>query len=154
MHDGLITGCKATEKQANYFASAFLMPRSGFSNAIERFPIVRGIKSLNWISIYKLKKYFKVSFKAILYRAKSLGLIEEEQMRSGYIYINKKGWAKEEYLDDQIPIETPDTLQSMIAAINNKQWSQITSKLGLTDQLLKDLLPSIRFPRSHLVIVK
>ena len=41
MHDGIITGCKATEKQANYFASSFLMPRLGFFSAVESFPLVR-----------------------------------------------------------------------------------------------------------------
>lgn len=153
MHDGIITGCKETEKQANYFASSFLMPRLGFLSAVDSFPIVRGTKSLNWRNLGKLKKYFKVSFKAILYRAKSLGVITEEQMRSGYIYINKKGWAKDELLDDEIPVETPMLLESMTTAIDVTRWQKILVKLGLTNRLLRELLPSISLPQRALSLV-
>ena len=153
MHDGIITGCKATEKQANYFASSFLMPRLGFFSAVESFPLVRGAKSLNWRNLEKLKKYFKVSFKAILYRAKSLGILAEEQMRSGYIYINKKGWAKDELLDDEIPVETPLLLDSMITSIDGARWQKILGKLGLTNELLIELLPNIQVPRKPLSLV-
>jgi len=150
MHDGIITGCKKTEKQANYFASAFLMPRIGFINAIKRFPIIKGAKNISWTNLYQLKKYFKVSFKALLYRAKSLGVISEDQMRSGYIYINKKGWAKKEYLDDEIPSEKPSLLESMLTALGCTSWKKILTKLGLTNALVSQLLPNIRVPLTHL----
>ncbi|MBL1258956.1 MAG: ImmA/IrrE family metallo-endopeptidase [Ectothiorhodospiraceae bacterium] len=147
MHDGVITGCKKTEKQANYFASAFLMPRVGFADAINRLPIIKGAKSFYWNNLYKLKKYFKVSFKAILYRAKSLGIISDDQMRSGYIQINKKGWAKNEFLDDEISQEKPSLLDSMISELNISTWNKLLEKLGLTDILVRQLLPNIRFPQ-------
>lgn len=150
MHDGIITGCKETEKQANYFASSFLMPRISFINAINRFPMIKGTKNFNWTNIYKLKKYFKVSFKALFYRAKSLGVISEDQMRSGYIFINKKGWAKREYLDDEIPSEKPLLLESMLAALDITSWKRILAKLGLTSTLVCQLLPNIHVPQPTL----
>lgn len=150
MHDGIITGCKETEKQANYFASAFLMPRIGFINAVDRFPIIKRAKNFNWTNLYKLKKYFKVSFKALLYRAKSLGVISEDQMRSGYIYINKRGWAKNEFLDDEIPPEKPLLLESMLTALDSTNWKMILAKLGLTNALVCQLLPNIRVPQRTL----
>ena len=150
MHDGIITGCKATEKQANYFASAFLMPRIGFINAVDRFPIIKGAKSFNWTNLYKLKKYFKVSFKALIYRAKSLGVINDDQMRSGYIYINKKGWAKKEYLDDEIPSECPSLLKSMLTTLDSTSWKKILAKLGVTNTLVSQLLPNIPIPQPAL----
>tara|TARA_R100000655_G_scaffold100867_1_gene145557 strand:+ start:90 stop:1196 length:1107 start_codon:yes stop_codon:yes gene_type:complete len=154
MHEGIDTGCKLTEKQANYFASAFLMPKVTFSKAIESFPITRGTKSLNWKNIYKLKLYFKVSFKALLFRAKTLGLVSEDQMRSGYMYINKKGWAKGEPLDEQIPFEQPALLESMINGIGFGSWKRVLVKLGLTGNVIKEFLPDISFPENKLRAVK
>lgn len=154
MHEGVVTGCKATEKQANYFASAFLMPRVSFSKAIEDFPITRGAKSLNWVNITKLKLHFKVSSKALLYRAKSLGLISEDQMRSGYIYINKKGWATGEPSDKYIPFEQPALLETMINGIGLTQWKSVLKKLGLTEVTVREFLPDLIMPINPLKLVK
>ncbi|NOX67425.1 MAG: ImmA/IrrE family metallo-endopeptidase [Chlorobi bacterium] len=153
MHNGIITGCKKTEKEANHFASAFLMPRVNFLNAVNRFPITKKNKYFNWPNLYKLKEYFKVSLKAILYRAKTLGVIAEEQMRYGYIHINKKGWTKKEPLDDKIPTEKPSLLISLIAELDFKTWKGLLSKLGLTDKLVHRLLPKVQFPQPNLRIV-
>lgn len=153
MHDGITTGCKETEKQANYFASAFLMPRGLFLAAIKKFPIVKGVKSLNWQSLFNLKQYFKVSFKALLYRAKSLGLISDDQMRSGYIYLNKSGQAKNEVLDDQLPVEEPQLLAGVFEKLDRKTWNKLLTDSGLTPQFVTNMLPRIRQPIPNLSIV-
>jgi len=154
MHDGIVTGCKLTEKQANYFASAFLMPRAGFCKAVESFPIIRGIRSINWVNLNKLKLHFKVSFKALLYRAKVLGLITEDQMRSGYRYINKKGWTKDEPSDNQIPFEKPELLEMMINGIGFGKWNKVLEKLGLTNSIIGEILPDTRLPKNNLILIK
>jgi len=146
MHDGIITGCKETEKQANFFASSFLMPRTTFINAVRKYPLIKGTKSLNWQSLNKLKLYFKVSFKALLYRAKSLGLINDDQMRSGYIYLNKKGYSKVELLDDQIPMERPHLLGELLNNIDRNCWQKTLYSLGLTHNFVQYLLPGISLP--------
>lgn len=153
MHDGITTGCKETEKQANYFASAFLMPRSLFLAAIKKFPLVKGIKSLNWHSLFNLKQYFKVSFKALLYRAKSLGLISEDQMRSGYIYLNKSGQAKKEELDDQFPVEEPLLLAEIFKNIDSNLWRKLLGDWGLTQQFVTNMLPRMKLPTPNLSLV-
>lgn len=146
MHDGLVTGCKETEKQANFFASAFLMPKTVFHAAVQNFPIVKGTRSLNWLSLYKLKRYFKVSFKALLYRANSLGLISDDQMRSGYIYLNKSGQTKKEELDDELPIERPHLLCDLLSGLPPARWYNVLDNLGFTQVFVKELLPQIRLP--------
>jgi Zn-dependent peptidase ImmA (M78 family)/DNA-binding Xre family transcriptional regulator len=153
MHDGVVTGCKDTEKQANAFASAFLMPKVTFINAIRKYPVVKGVKSLNWTNIYKLKLYFKVSLKALLYRAKYLGLISDDQMRSGYIFLNKKGFSKDEPYDDQIAIEEPQLLAEMFAHMDNSSWQKTLLKLGLTQKFVQQLLPRVLLPKPILFSV-
>lgn len=153
MHDGIVTGCKETEKQANAFASAFLMPKSTFLNAARKFPLIKGVKSLNWNSLYQLKRYFKVSFKALLYRAKYLGLISDDQMRSGYIFLNKKGYSKVEPLDDQLPVEQPHLLNDIFENLDSTRWQKTLINLGLTQQFVQHLLPRVSLPKIALTSV-
>lgn len=150
MHDGVVTGCKETEKQANAFASAFLMPQATFINATRKFPITKGVKSLNWANLYQLKLYFKVSLKALLYRAKYLGLISDDQMRSGYIFLNKKGYSKIEPLDEQLPVEAPHLLNDMFENLDNARWQKTLINLGLTQQFVQHLLPRVTLPKMAL----
>ncbi len=147
MHDGIVTGCKETEKQANFFASSFLMPSSTFYNASRQFPLIKGTRSLNWQSLNKLKLYFKVSFKALLYRAKSLGLINEDQMRSGYIYLNKNGYTKIEPLDEQLELEEPSLLADILTALDGTRWQLTLNKLGFSQGYIRKLLPNTSLPR-------
>jgi Zn-dependent peptidase ImmA (M78 family) len=153
MHDGIVTGCKETEKQANAFASAFLMPLVTFINAARKYPITKGVRSLNWASLYQLKLYFKVSLKALLYRAKYLGLINDDQMRSGYIYLNKKGYSKIEPLDDQLPIEVPHLLSDIFTNLDCAKWQQALMELGLTHAFVQKLLPRVSLPKNKLASV-
>jgi Zn-dependent peptidase ImmA (M78 family)/DNA-binding Xre family transcriptional regulator len=153
MHDGIVTGCKETEKQANAFASSFLMPKVTFINATRKYPLVKGVKSLNWTNIYKLKLYFKVSLKALLYRAKYLGLISDDQMRSGYVFLNKKGYSKEEPFDDKITVEEPHLLADMFANMDSTNWQKILFKLGLTQTFVQQLLPRVLLPQPKLFSV-
>lgn len=150
MHEGQDTGCKATEKQANSFASAFLMPRKVFQLAVEKFRLIKGQKHLNWGSLEALKRYFKVSFKALLYRASTLGLITEEQMRTGFIALNRSGQSKSENLDDEIPMESPGLLSDLVGGITTSRFKEILRELGLTYDVVGTLYPGLKLPRSHL----
>lgn len=111
MHRGIETGDKATENQANRFASAFLLPRSCF---IHEFPRAR---MLNWHAIFGLKLRWKVSAAAIIRRAYDLNIISADQYRTGYIHLSKTGQKKIERHDDEIPAEEPELLQTAMAAL-------------------------------------
>lgn len=104
LHVGLATGDRKTEGEANRFAGAFLLPRSSF---VKEFPRLRG-SYLNWQGLSEMKLRWKVSKAALLYRARQLGLISEDQYRTGVIRLNRGGEAKVEREDALVAQETPE----------------------------------------------
>ncbi|QIL19639.1 XRE family transcriptional regulator [Thermomonas sp. HDW16] len=104
LHVGLATGDRKTEGEANRFAGAFLLPRSSF---VKEFPRLRG-SYLNWQGLSEMKLRWKVSKAALLYRARQLGLISEDQYRTGVIRLNRGGEAKVEREDAMVAQEIPE----------------------------------------------
>jgi Zn-dependent peptidase ImmA (M78 family) len=127
MHQGIETGCRHTEDQANQFASALLMPRASFA---AEFPPMRG-KYLNWSALKELKLRWKVSFKALIYRAQSLDLLTAEQAKSGFTYLNRKGFTKHEEFDELIPMESPMLVQRAIDLLDYSSWKRVLTASGL-----------------------
>ncbi|RCU45679.1 ImmA/IrrE family metallo-endopeptidase [Corallincola holothuriorum] len=132
MHQGMETGCRATEQQANNFASAFLMPRSSF---IAEFPRVRGTY-FNWEAMIDMKVRWGVSLKAILYRAKALGLITTEKAKSGYMYLARNGFTKVERGDDLMAVENPTMLQRAMDLLDNRTLENLLDNSGLNKDIL------------------
>ena len=93
------------EKEANHFASCFLLPRESF---------LRDIRSTSLTSFLPLKKKWKVSIQAMVYRCKELGVFSDSQM----IYIQKqisaRRWRKNEPFDDEWPCEEPIVLRTAV----------------------------------------
>lgn len=110
MHMGIATGDRKTEGEANRFAGAFLLPRSTF---VKEFPKLRGMH-LNWHGLSELKLRWKVSKAALLYRAKQLSLISEEQYKTGVIRLNRGGEARIEKEDSLILKEIPELFTQAI----------------------------------------
>jgi Zn-dependent peptidase ImmA (M78 family)/transcriptional regulator with XRE-family HTH domain len=104
MHVGELTGDRKTESEANRFAGAFLLPRSSFA---KEFPRMRG-SHLNWPGLSEMKMRWRVSKAALLYRAKQLALITEDQYRTGVIRLNRGGEARLEREDPLIAKEVPE----------------------------------------------
>lgn len=89
------------EDEANYFASAFLLPRIGF---LKEFSFLDNYR-INWHLLYELKKRWKVSVQAILKRALTLDLINITKYTSAIITMAKNGEKLSEKYDDIIPLE-------------------------------------------------
>jgi Zn-dependent peptidase ImmA (M78 family)/DNA-binding XRE family transcriptional regulator len=139
MHDGIVTGNPKTEKEADMFASAFLMPRNAFAKEFRS--CLRG-NSFNWPKIYELKIRWKVSVRAIIYRANFLGLISAQQYRSANVWLNKSGQTKHEHHDDKIPTESPEVLESSLNILDEHlgvTFKNVAHKLGVTVKLLSQL---------------
>lgn len=134
MHQGIETGCRTTEQQANNFASAFLMPRSSF---VAEFPRVRGAY-LNWEALIQMKVRWGVSLKAIIYRAKALGILSPEKAKSAYIYLSKNGYTKTERGDELMIIEQPTMLQNAIDLLDINTVSNIVKESGLNRSMFLD----------------
>lgn len=79
---------KKSEFEANAFAAEMLMPENSVINMDIKFPTIS--------SLIKLKKNWKVSLKALIYRLNELGVITEWSNRSLLVELNKKGYDKSE----------------------------------------------------------
>lgn len=140
LHIGVQTGDKATESQANRFASAFLMPRRYF--APECRTAIRNTR-LNWPALVDIKRRWGVSKAAVLYRGRQLGVFSEEQYRSGVIGLNRRGEARREAEDDQMVLEVPDLIADSIEVMRNAfnmSRSALAQSMKVQAALLDELL--------------
>lgn len=93
------------EKQANRFASAFLLPRESFS--VE----VLGTSLSYFVT---LKARWGVSIAAMAYRCKDLEIFTDNQFSYLFKQMNWKRVRKVEPLDDAFPVNTPSVLADSI----------------------------------------
>lgn len=139
LHQGIETGCSKTESEANAFASAFLFPRSAF---LREFQVCVGNIRINWDKVYALKLRWKMSARAIMYRAYYLGLLTAQQFRSANVYLNKSGQTKFEDFDDKIPAEQPEILSAALDILYkdmNTSIYDIAEKLGISEDIIAQL---------------
>jgi len=91
---------KEIEREADRFASAFLLPRKSFPNEVY---------SPRLTAFVDLKRRWKVSIQAMVYRCKDLELFDEQQVTNLYKQISFKRWRTMEPLDGEsgLPLEQP-----------------------------------------------
>lgn len=83
---------KERERQANKFASSFLLPEETFSVDCKRYP--------NELDYYKtMKPKWNCSIQAMLYRANDLEIISNNQFQYLMRQVSQRGWRKKEPLD-------------------------------------------------------
>lgn len=97
-------GSEILEKQADEFASEFLMPEDEISNMLY---------NLNLSTLAELKRRWKVSMRALIRRAKDLNCISDNTYRSFQILFSKKGYTKEEPIT--IATENPTVIRDTIS---------------------------------------
>ncbi|CAI2312887.1 ImmA/IrrE family metallo-endopeptidase [Vibrio parahaemolyticus] len=144
-HEDTITGDSSTESQADYFASCFLLPRTSF---VREFPC-RGEGRFDWDRMVQFKARWKVSLKAIVYRAKQLGLISEQKAKTAYMHLNTRGYAIRELGDELVYDERPYLLPNMINMLEVCTWRSLLSSVGINECLMFDLF-GLRHERSSL----
>lgn len=139
MHQGLQTGNRATESQANRFASAFLLPRSMMA---AHWPKPKGSR-LDWLGMRDFKLIWKVSKAAMLYRARQLDIIDDTQYKSGVITLRRTGEAIAEREDNQIPLERPSMVGQALEILCNKARKTpegLAKELGWSVALLEEVV--------------
>lgn len=140
MHEGVVTGDRITENQANRFASAFLLPRSMM---MKFFPRPNGTR-LDWKGIREFKGNWKASKGAILYRARQLEIITDAQYKTGVITL-KRHEGTQEKDDYLIPEEPPEVLHRSLALLAAKKGlgeEQLAKALSVKPAFLRELLGS------------
>ena len=96
---------KEIERQAFYFAGAFLMPEESFASEIWS-------PSLN--AFISLKERWKTSVGAMIMRCKALEILGEDHAGKIWKYYSAKGWRKSEPLDDTLKPEEPRLLSRSV----------------------------------------
>jgi Zn-dependent peptidase ImmA (M78 family)/transcriptional regulator with XRE-family HTH domain len=129
---------KEAERQAFFFAGAFLLPESTFS---EDF----GVPTLD--ALLSLKMKWGVSVAAMIKRAEWLNLITEEQTARLWVAMGRRRWRTREPYDDQISPEEPRTLRTAFEAArqtNTFTIGGLRAALNLPDSDIEQLcgLPS------------
>lgn len=117
---------KIIEKEANDFASFFLLPKDQF---LKDFSTIS--KKSNPESYLDLKMKYLVSIGALEYRAYKLGLLTFEENRYFYATLNRKNYRKNEPLDEDIAIVRPGKVRSLLDLI-------LKSHLFSLDDILND----------------
>ncbi|MEP2447766.1 MAG: XRE family transcriptional regulator [Balneola sp.] len=113
------------EEQANRFAGAFLLPEVSFSRDFA-YPTLEHYKVL--------KSKWKVSIALLVYRSHQLELINDRTYKNLQINISKRGWRKNEPLEDLIELETPSLAQRAFDLIFKEKLisvQEMEDKIGL-----------------------
>jgi Zn-dependent peptidase ImmA (M78 family) len=125
-------GSSTVEREADAFASAFLLPRIPFFAECPR--------RLDWKRMREMKKRWGVSLAAIIRRAFDLGIFSEATYRRAYVFLNQTGWRTSE--PDEPSMEHPSLLQRAVALLGDAGYSlaRIASELRVGEGLLQRLL--------------
>lgn len=140
------------ERQANRFAGAFLLPAESFS---------REVVSTSLDYFFTLKKRWKVSAQAMIYRCKDLGLLKEHQVKYLWRQINGRNMRAVEYLDKEFEPEEPIVLKGCIQLLLDNSVvtkpmlkeaimlneADIESICGMPPQSLSNVVPLHLKPR-------
>jgi Zn-dependent peptidase ImmA (M78 family) len=118
---------KQIEREADRFASAFVLPSTTYP--LEIF-------STRLSAFKELKRRWKVSIAAQIYRCSDLMLLSEEQVLNLRKQLSANRWRKTEPLDDEILLEQSRVLEKSLELV-----------LGHTDQRPEDILLALRLSR-------
>ena len=94
---------KVIEHQAHRFAAAIQFPQKSFAREVNR---------LNLEAFCRLKRRWKLSIAMMLHRASDLDFLDERSYQNLYRNYGRKGWMKEEPLDDELPVELPKLIMN------------------------------------------
>lgn len=103
---------KARERQANLFASSFLLPKESFGIDVAHYPT-----NLEYYEFLKTK--WNVSIQAMIYRTHQLGIISSNQYQYLMRQISKKGWRDQEP-NDKAYLVTDNLLESAVSLLINE----------------------------------
>ncbi|MBF6446572.1 ImmA/IrrE family metallo-endopeptidase [Nocardia elegans] len=91
MHSDAEPGGKIVEDQAHRFAAELLMPADQIREVLPR-----AMGGSAWKSLAQLKEQWGVSIQALLYRARTLGVLTDVTYRNAMTTISSRGWRRNE----------------------------------------------------------
>lgn len=124
------------ERQANMFASALLMPAHQISQYLPR----RAPTTKDWPTVLENRKHWGISAKALLYRSRELGALNETSFRRSMVAYNQHGI----HAEDGVALGTPETpllLTRAIEALGQENDPELLASDALIPRgLVEDLV--------------
>lgn len=105
---------REAEREANTFASAFLMPKASVLAYAPRMATIE--------HLIQLKKLWSVSVAALTYRLHAIGVLSDWHYQSLYIELSSRGYRKKE--PDEGLRETSQVLQKVFAVLRDESISR------------------------------
>lgn len=132
MHTDVSPGSSELEREANRFASAFLLPAESFAAECPRW--------LNWPHFHELKARWLVSVQALVRRAYDLRLLSQASYRRAFVHLNRTGERTKERGE---PPQEPPTLvvRSLKELEPDFSISDVARHLGVSEAEVQALLP-------------
>lgn len=96
MHGDQIWGTKEVETQAHRFAAAFLLPAAEIRGQLPT--------TVDWQTLFELKRRWQVSLAALLMRARTLGRMSERTYLTAVKAASARGWRRVE----PVPLGSPE----------------------------------------------
>ena len=129
-------GSHAVERQANAFAAEFIAPSSQISDLLPR----RVPRPAEWNDLLELKRTWGISLQALLFRARSLGMLPEHSYRRVMTIISSNGWRMREP-GDIGNAERPVLLKRAIdlAMQHGVSIDQIASEVRIPEMLIRQI---------------
>lgn len=140
------------ERQANLFASAFLLPAESFAAEV-------AAPSLETFAA--MKPRWKASIGAMVFRARQLGIVSEEYATRLWKNYSARGWRRGEPGDDKVTFEETRLMERAIKLLLDKggfDCARVVSEIGLFPADIERLsgLPEnfLRTPDSNIVSLR
>ena len=117
------------EGQAFRFASAFLMPVATFQPSVP---------SVSLDALLLAKPQWHLSVAAMLHRATELNMVNPEKAKRLWINLTRRGWRKNEPLDDILPMEQPMILARALRTLQETDYTRLEKASAATGLELDD----------------
>jgi Zn-dependent peptidase ImmA (M78 family)/DNA-binding XRE family transcriptional regulator len=124
------------ETEADAFAGEFLVPKDEFSPQVSRLP------RLQIRDLIPMKRYWKVSIQALIFRAYEAGAITEAQKRNLFVRMSQLNMRQTE--PEPIDLEVPSNLSRMFTTLMEVlhfTFKEVSDLLAWNDREARELLP-------------
>lgn len=136
LHHHAAPNGRDAEREADLFASSFLMPRASV--------IAQGIRNPSFADLVELKQIWKVSVAALNYRLHAVGMTTDWHYRMLCMEIAKRGRTKE---PKEIPREASQVLPKVFSSLRdeNVSRSEVAHSLCIPRSELEQLMFGLAF---------
>ena len=108
LHQPINESIKVIEKQADDFASEFLLPEKAMRNELT--------PPISLTELARMKLRWGVSMQALIYRARNLKIINDRQFKYLFSQLSAHGWRKREPTNLDVKLESPQLVRNIIEA--------------------------------------